>query len=352
MYRIARWYVPLLLGASTLWPSLGSGQATSIAPLRVEHGDRIVFIGNTFAERMALFPHFEAALTARFPEAGLTFRNLGWSGDEITLQPRPLNFGDLHTHLSEQRADVIFAFFGTNESFAGTEGIAGFRRDLSAFLSELRGHRYNGASPPRLVLVSPIAHERVQRVPLDPAERNRTLALYTAAMAEVAAQLGVAFVDLFTPTRSLMGNSALGELTINGIHPDDRGYWLTSRLMLASLGLLDEQQLQADMTRLEHCGDVPRSAPQARLDDAIRAKNELFFYRWRAVNGEYIYGRRKEPFGVVDFPPEMRQLEEMIQAREREIWALAKTAARPEVGGAQACTAAGQLDILSQTAVR
>jgi hypothetical protein len=30
-----------------------------------------------------------------FPDANLTVRNLGWSADEVNLQPRPLNFGSV-----------------------------------------------------------------------------------------------------------------------------------------------------------------------------------------------------------------------------------------------------------------
>jgi hypothetical protein len=44
------------------------------------------------------------------------------------------------------------------------------------------------------------------------------------------------------------------------------------------------------------------------------------------VNGEYIYGRRAKPFGVENFPSEMKQLDEMVAAREREIWELSKPA--------------------------
>lgn len=89
------------------------------ATIDFEPEDRIVFIGNTTAERLQLYSHFEALLLARYPSLRLNFRNLGWSGDTITLRPRPLNFGDLHTHLRNQEADVIFAFFGFGESFAG-----------------------------------------------------------------------------------------------------------------------------------------------------------------------------------------------------------------------------------------
>ena len=284
------------------------------APFRIERGDRIVFVGNSFAERLQLFPHFEALLTTLQPDDSLTFRNLGWSADEVTLQPRPLNFGDMHTHLREQEADVIFAAFGMNESFAGEAGLADFRVALDTLLQSMQAKQYNGRSAPRIVLISPIAHERIERVPADPAPRNRLLGMYTEAMRSVAAARGVRFIDLFTPTLRLVENRSLGDLTINGIHLNDRGNEIASRLMARSLGW-------------------PAAAPTAPptrdrallgLAEAIREKNQLFFYRWRAVNGEYIYGRRKEPFGVVNFPPEMRMLEEMIAAREKEIWRRAK----------------------------
>lgn len=298
--------------ALSLLAGHAAAQQAADPAFRLERGDRVVFIGNTFAERMQLFPHFEALITARHPADSLTFRNMGWSGDEVALRPRPLNFGDLHTHLEEQGADVIFAAFGMNESYAGEAGLEAFRVGLDTLVQAMRGRRYNGSTPPRIVLLSPIAHERVSRVPLDPADHNRQLALYTRAMGEVAAQRGVRFIDLFEATRPLMEDPSLGDLTINGIHLNDRGYQVVSRLMARSLGWphADPRSARTD-------------ASLARLMDAIREKDQLFFYRWRAVNGEYIYGRRRAPFGVVSFPPEMRQLEEMIRSHEERIWRLA-----------------------------
>ena len=58
--------------------------------LELRKGDRVVLVGNTLAERLQLFNHFETLLHTRFPELQLAVRNLGWSGDTITLQPRPL----------------------------------------------------------------------------------------------------------------------------------------------------------------------------------------------------------------------------------------------------------------------
>ena len=290
-----------------------SPAAAQEAPFPIAEGESVVFIGNTFAERMQIFPHFEALLSGMEPERRLTFRYLAWSGDEVALRPRPLNFGDLHTHLAEQRADVIFAAFGMNESYRGAPGLPQFRDDLATLLRELKEHRYNGSTAPRIVLLSPIPHEQVDRVPLDPASHNEDLEGYTRAMREIAAAEGVRFVDLFSPLRPILQDPAHGDLTINGIHLEDEGNWIAARLIARSLGWLPAD---ASPTGARPAGHAP-------LAEAIRLKNELFFLRWRAVNGEYIYGRRKEPFGVVNFPAEMQQLEAMIREREQAIWRLA-----------------------------
>ena len=64
------------------------------------------------------------------------------------------------------------------------------------------------------------------------------------------------------------------------------------------------------------------------LREVIRDKNQQFFYRWRPVNAEYVVGRRVEPFGSVNFPGEMKQLDEMVAARDRRIWQRAQALRR------------------------
>src|SRR3954468_810507 len=100
-------------------------------PLPLKRGDHVVFIGNTLFDRAAEFPHFEALLQAGHPQLNLVVRTLAWSADEIDLMPRPKNFGDLHQHLAAQKADVIFAAFGFNESFGGVERLPQFRARLA-----------------------------------------------------------------------------------------------------------------------------------------------------------------------------------------------------------------------------
>jgi lysophospholipase L1-like esterase len=285
--------------------------AGSSVPLELGKGDRVIFLGNTLAERLQLFNHFETLLMTRFPELELIVRNMGWSGDTITLQPRALNFGDADKHLHAQKADVIVAFFGLNESFDGDAGLPQFDKDLDRYLTTLQSQRYNDRTPPRIVLVSPIAHERLARLTeVDVDARNRELSRYTETMRRVAAQRGVTFVDLYTPSKRAMENAG-SPLTINGIHVNEAGDRVVAGLLMESLPLAPRPSSVAEGPRLKQL---------EALREAVRDKNQLFFYRWRPVNAEYYVGRRVDPFGSKSFPPEMQKLDSMIAQRERQIW--------------------------------
>ena len=311
----------LALAAVLLMPSPIAAQTAGSAPLELRRGDRVILLGNTLAERMQHFNHFETLLMTRFADLRLAVRNLGWSADTITLQPRPLNFGTTPTHLYRQKADVILAFFGLNESFLGEAGLAAFEADLETFLRSHLAAKYNGTSPVRVALVSPIAHERLDRLPaVDAGARNRELARYTEVMRRVAERSGVAFADIFTPTLTLM--SAGGPpLTINGIHLNAHGDRVVARLLMDALGFGDGRGAGAGGTEAPLAQATP--ARLEALREAIADKNQQFFYRFRPVNAEYVVGRRVEPFGSVNFPKEMEALDRMVAERDRRIWALA-----------------------------
>jgi hypothetical protein len=129
------------------------------AKLELKKGDRISIVGNTLAERMQHHGWLETYIHTRFPQHDLVFRNLGYSGDEITTRLRSANFGSPDSWLTKTKTDVVFAFFGYNESFKGAEGLPKFKSDLDDYVKHLRTTKYNGVSPPRVVLFSPIAHE-------------------------------------------------------------------------------------------------------------------------------------------------------------------------------------------------
>jgi lysophospholipase L1-like esterase len=303
------------LAAVAAW--LISAPAAAQQQLVLSRHDRVALVGNTLAERQMLFNHFEALLLARFPELELTVRNLGWSGDTPALQPRPLNFGDDATHLGRQRTDVILAFFGLNESFDGEAGLAGFVRDLEGWVTRQKAARYNQREAPRIVLVSPIAHEALPRlVHVDVEARNRELARYTEVMRALAGRLDVAFADVFTPMRAAMA-SAPAPLTVNGIHLNETGDRVFAGALMTALGFEPAP------------ADTSASALKAfeTLREQIRGKNQLWFYRFRPLNAEYVVGRRLNPFGSVNFPPEMARLDERLADADKRIWQQARAVA-------------------------
>ena len=62
-------------------------------PLTLKKGDHICIIGNTLADRMQHSGWLESLIYAQFPKHDLVFRNLGFSGDEITVRLRSQEFG-------------------------------------------------------------------------------------------------------------------------------------------------------------------------------------------------------------------------------------------------------------------
>src|SRR5438477_12431164 len=105
-----------------LWGAAAAPASAQPPRLELHKGDRIVIIGNTLAERMQYFGHFETLLHSRFPKLELVVHNLGWSADELALRPRQAHFDDHGYTLKDEKPDVLIAAFGFNESFPGPAG--------------------------------------------------------------------------------------------------------------------------------------------------------------------------------------------------------------------------------------
>ena len=321
-------------------PVQSAGDVKRAVKLEIKHGDHICIIGNTLADRMQHDGWLETMLHSRFPRHELVIRNLGFSADELTVRLRSANFGTLDQWLAgnqpipephrlvtrkgltdnrlertHTRADVIFAFFGYNESFAGAEGLDKFKNDLDAFLKHTLAQKYNGKSAPRLVLFSPIAHEDLHDRNLpDGKENNKRLQMYTKAMAEVANRNGVVFVDLFHPTRELYGKVDK-PLTINGIHLNSRGNEVVARIIDAALF---PDKVKREPEQLE------------KLRQAVLDKNFYWFNRYRTLDGYNVYGGRAfekyadQQSNYEDQQREMEILDVMTSNRDRRIWAVAQ----------------------------
>jgi putative heme-binding domain-containing protein len=287
------------------------------AKLALQKGDHISLIGNTLADRMQHDGHLETLLQSRFPEHQLSVRNLGFSGDELTLRLRSQGFGSPEEWLTKTQTSVVLAFFGYNESFGGEAGLPKFKQDLEAFLQKTKSAKYDGKQPPRIVLFSPIAHEDLKNRNLpDGKTNNARLELYTKAMGEVAENSGVVFVDLFHPTKEAYAQ-AKQPLTINGIHLTPEG----DRVLA---GIIDKALF----------GNEPapqrNAAHRASLRQAINDKDFHWFERYRTTDGFSIYGGRADLSFVdgqtnrVVAQRELEILDIMTANRDQRIWAVAQ----------------------------
>ena len=285
--------------------SIGATNATS---LDLKKGDHLVWIGNTFAERMQYFGDIESQLHARYPEHNLVVRNLAWSADTVSLRPRPKDFGDIHHYLYKVQADVILACYGFNETwdYGGEEGLDRFGTDLTSFLMKLKSNNYNGSSSPKIVLYTPLACEG-STVPDAPA-RNRLLSLYKDTMQRIANSLGIPCVDLYSASRRVYQKNEEAPCTINGVHLTSEGY-----VKLAP-AILSEQLFLP----------LPDGAPLTAIRTEVLEKNNTFFDWYRTVNSFYIHGDRKNPYGTVNFPLERKKLLQMCGLRDQRIWRAAR----------------------------
>ena len=288
--------------------ALFSTNTTEAASLELKRGNHVVWIGNTFAERMQYFGEIESRLHARYPKHNLVIRNLAWSADTITLRPRPKDFGDIHHYLFEAKADVILACYGFNETwdYEGNQGITRFESNLTSFLKELQSKNYNNFSSPKIVLYSPLACEDIT-VP-NTTTRNHLLSLYTNTMERVANSLGIPFVNLYSASQKLYQKGKETNYTINGIHLTSQGY-----IKLASKILPNHI-----------FAPLPAEAPLNEIRAEVMEKNDTFFDWYRTVNSFYIHGDRKNPYGTVNFPLERKKLLQMTSLRDQRIWKAAR----------------------------
>jgi azurin/glucose/arabinose dehydrogenase/lysophospholipase L1-like esterase len=251
--------------------------ANPSAPLELHDGDHIVLLGDGLADRMQFDGWLEALIYAKFPKQNLVFRNLSAAGDEVGTWHRSENFGSRDEWLAKAGADVIFAFYGYNESFKGEAGLSQFKTDLDKFLKEMAGKNFSGRGKARVVLFSPAAAERNRDANLpDPGAINANLARYTSAMAEVARANHVPFVNLFEPSQRLYEEAARQNksLTVDAVH-------LTQEA---------DKLLAPEMFREIFGESAPEASEQLRA--AINAKNWLWHTRYRTMDGYNVYGGR------------------------------------------------------------
>ena len=287
--------------------------AFSAEKLVLAPNSNVAIIGNTTADRMQHHGWLETYIQALHPDQKLAFRNLGFSGDEVVLRQRSDNFGNADQWLTKVQADVVFAFFGYNESLKGEAGLPGFKSDLAANIDAMRSQKYNGTSAPILVYFSPIAHENLNSPHLPNGEEsNKSLALYTQAMAEVCQSKEVRFVDLYSSSAKLY-KIAQQPLTMNGIHLLEHGNQAIARVIVSELF----------NTAVETDGKYLK-----QLQEAVLERNYYWFSRYRVVDGYNVYGGRSKlawfnQSNADVMKREMEIFDVMTANRDAAVWAAA-----------------------------
>lgn len=314
----------LALFVLVLVPTLRAEETFSL-----RDGDRVVLIGSTLIEREQRYGYWETALTRRYPDKSITFRNLGWSGDTVFGDARA-GFGtqaDGFRHLKEHvlalKPTVIIIGYGTNESFEGPRGLQRFVKGLETLLDAF------APTKARIVLLSPLMQENLGPPLPDPAANNKNLRLYADAIRDVANKRGHVFVDLY----DWLGKEK-HPLTDNGIHLTAWGYWRSAAILERALELPEASphlppppkegappgfrgqsplvKVQAEQVKIDR--DI---AQVEKLRQTIIAKNRLYFYRWRPENETYLFGFRKHEQG--QNAREIPQFDPLIAEKEKEI---------------------------------
>ncbi|MEX0867767.1 MAG: PVC-type heme-binding CxxCH protein [Pirellulales bacterium] len=297
--------LPLLLAAQPV---------AAVEPFAFEQGDTVAIFGNGLADRMQHHPWVESVLQHHLQGKQVRFRNMSFSGDMVNKRPRNQGFTNDDEYLQHVGPDVVFVFFGYNESYAGPDKADGHAAELVKLVKRYRALRKEKGVDARFVLFSPIAFENTGDPNLpDGSKHNINLAAYTQATRRAAEEADATFVDLYSPTFQLF-QSSRQQYTLNGVHLNAKGYEKLANII--SKSLLGKP--------------APASDQLTGLYEAIEDKNWHWHNRYRAPDGNDIWGSRAG-LRFVDgqsnadvLKHELEMLDVMTANRDPAIWAAAE----------------------------
>jgi lysophospholipase L1-like esterase len=319
---LARW-IPLLAATAA---------GADAEPFAFKDGDRVALVGNTVIERAQEYGHLETLLTlgAGKKVKGVTFRNLGWSGDSVFGDARSY-FGPpqegrdrLQRVIGEVKPSVLMVCYGTNAAMTSTGGwtddpVGAARSkggDAASMALFLEGYgklldlltASAGEALRDVILISPPPLENLGAPLPDQSENNGKLGRYRDAIRGLATARGHRFVDLFEAMGGDLvkaGEKTVGPLTTNGVHYGDAGYTVMGEALVKGLGLTLPENLSANATEV------------VALRETVKKKDRLFFHRWRPVNETYLFLFRKHEQG--QNAKEIPMFDPLIETEERKI---------------------------------
>lgn len=289
--------------------------------------DVIALLGGEDMVAASEYGYLELLLQRALPDYKLKVRSLAWEGDTVFDQPRDLNYPTLEAQLDEIGATVVVMQFGQMESLAGTSKLPEFIKAYEKLIERVKAgkRRVVVASPSPFYDTGASVQLPVAGWPEKPwktwAGRARIESRgYFDAIKGLEHQ-GVLFVDTTNVNLTRRGEWR----SRDGVHLDKSGH-LNFAVPMA-MALTDSDRA------MEALFDPPYIKDGW---DAIRAKNRLWFHYYRPQNWAFLAGDRTEQPSSRDhkdpskrwFPEEMKQWLPLIDAKEKEIWALAAKAAK------------------------
>jgi lysophospholipase L1-like esterase len=228
---------PLLVSSGLFWALLitccqllAQNQPTS-SPVEFKHRERIVFLGSSLFENELERGYLEMAIASRWPDRELSFRNLGWTGDNVFAEARstfstpPTPYQQLFQQIRSTKPHHVLIAYGGVESQKGEEGLAQFVQGLETLIDSV------DALGAQSYLLSTIP-VRLAGTTENTVLQNKNLKLYADAIATVALKRKKRFIDLYTPLTKNTGEIYLD----NGIHLNDDGYYYLAQSLERSLG--------------------------------------------------------------------------------------------------------------------
>ncbi len=207
--------------------------------LELQEGDRVVFVGNSLFENDLPFGYLEFALTSRWPNRHVTFRNIGWIGDTVWGDARsyytnpPTPYELLMEQLTKANPTVVVVAYGGIESQEGEAGLPRFTEGLNKLLDKIQEL---GA---KAVLLSPIPQFGAPS-PEKLAQRNTNLELYASTIATTAAKRNAKYVDVFKPLQEISKKERISD---NNVHLNELGYYHLAVALEKGLGYEERSHL-------------------------------------------------------------------------------------------------------------
>ena len=255
--------------------------------------DRIAILGGTFVERMQRSGEFEAEIQLRKPDWNLSFRNLGWSGDDVHGIGRKRfdspadGFKRILQDVETAKANVVLLIYGFAEASDGQPAVDRFGPGLTKLADSLQ------KQGKRLILLTPVAM---------PGYKVSGYDQWLSQCRSVIERVGE---DRSIPVVSVQWLPTAEQLTHDQLLPNAVGYAAyADEVANALVGDSDAAPV--------------KDSDKIAIKSLINRKNRLFFHRYRPQNETYLYLFRKHEQGnnAVEIP----QFDPLIKTADEAIW--------------------------------